>query len=47
MGEQLVPNMNGDLYTKEKKEARWAFIFIFILTSLLQATLVFLSVSTV
>lgn len=32
MGEQLVPNVDGDLYTQEKKEARWAFIFIFILT---------------
>lgn len=31
MGEQLIPNLDGDLYTKEKKEARWAFIFIFIL----------------
>lgn len=27
IGDQLIPNKDGDLYTKEKKEARWAFLF--------------------
>lgn len=29
MGDQLIPNKDGDLYTKEKKEARWAIFFFF------------------
>lgn len=30
MGEQLIPNKDGDLYTTEKTKARWAlFLFFF------------------
>lgn len=28
MGDRLIPNKDGDLYTKEKKEACWAFLFV-------------------
>lgn len=45
MGDQLIPNKDGDLYTKEKKDSSWAVCFFF--NPSLQATFFFFSSSTV
>lgn len=49
MGDQLIPNKDGDLYSKEKKEASWAFFcfVLFLFNPLLQAAVFFLSLRTV
>lgn len=51
MGDQLIPNKDGDLYTKEKKRKKlgghfFSFLF-FVVNPSLQAALFFLSLSTV